>query len=415
MHVAHGGNRCVDVPHINIADLLRGIELPRSEIAADSLIRGPSPYNASVLLTRAFPAVSLFAFGALAIVLGNFQRISTWESVPFLAPFKASQYFVDYFAFGFTKRALLGTAYQIVHTDFGASFLVGAGLALALAILLAFSGLCFAKGCSLLVAVSVALSPFTFQNIGFDLGRTDQLGLLAAVSIVLVSEVKKNGRGSLFYLSSGLLVAASLLSHEAAVFFVPPIAVYLWKNDKSAARIGSFIAPIALALFALAIWGRYEGPIEDINARLVAVGVPKNGDIWERGLADNLSIGLSAIDSPDRFEAHFLLPMVALCCWFVAFGLLARTTISIPLLTVCFAPLLLTPLGVDTARWFGLSGMLGTIMIVSRSTRERTIPVQPWLYAVCTVAIVFLVLSGSAGIKGQALAGGAALISVFLP
>ncbi len=359
--------------------------------------------------------------GLFAVFLGNYQRVGDWAQVPFIAHFKAAHFLMSYQSFGFVKRGLPGTLLELVSPAFGIDLITFVGVLMGVAAVAVVAGLCFVKRCSLGAALAIALSPFTFQNLGFDLGRQDHIGLIFTAGIVVFAERQGAELKRQFYLLAGAAMGAALLSHEVAAFFVPALVVYLWEKDRSLRKLVLFVLPVLLALACLGLWGQYEGETEALNRHFREAGLEKApGEVWTRDVQENVRKCVSVYRNPKIAEASVLVSVVLLGAWFFACGQLLETRISGLLLLMCLAPVGLFLLGADAARWFALSGMLGTIMMLAKAGPSSGLGAglgdtagNTWRVWLSGLIALCLALSGAAGILGQVLMSGEPVIGLL--
>ena len=275
---------------------------------------------------------------------------------------KLTQYFVNYFDFGFVKRGLLGTLLHPVFTSIGTNRILAVSTVLLFDFSIVFGGLVLIDTlCDRMsgedgnlgdvIRFLIVFSPLGVMQLSYDAGRFDHVNIiLVLLSLVLVL------RG--FDLVAGILLGIGVLVHEAVFVFGLPvllaICIATHRDDRLAGTLTALlklaVIPSACAL-AVAVLGNSNVDF----ASVLPAGFDGGQEVWHRGLFE-LPTTLGPVQyaivafyavTPFLFLRHFY-----------------RSN-DLPLDIVFFAPLCafaLFAFGVDYARWCHL--ILLSILVV---------------------------------------------------
>lgn len=340
------------------------------------------------------------AFVVLAMVAYMFG-LSPWlaeymlsGAVPPALEWNLTHYHVDYFQFGFLRRALVGTILLPIFSVFPDgglaeyAILLGAdaAIALVLAVLVAriFLRPHITNPNKRLIALICLIAPVGFVQLGYDAGRLDHVNFLlfvAAMRLVVLGQV----------LGAAFLSVAMLLVHEAALFYALPVVVaFAHASTKSVASVLVIGVPAVLCASALALWGTAGADL--------APALPENANIaagvWSRNLLEPAR-GFGPL--------HYI---ITLYLTFAALVFLRRhykANAQAPdlLFAAPFAVLALFALGVDYGRWthvlfVSVLAVIACAPHLGRKAEVELTPVSiklfllPWMLPLGPVGIALL-------------------------
>ena len=302
----------------------------------ETLFQGPSGRLLFILLC------------AVAYLIGLSPHLIAWFTTgapPDALVWNLTHFHVSYADFGFMRRGLVGTVMAPVLAPFvdgsNVEYAIMLGIDASLVLILILcaarlflhSGPIRAPGQDWILAALI-LSPVGFVQLGYDAARLDHVNfVLAAAAMAAVA------RGWLW--PAGALLLATVLIHEAALFYaVPVVAAQAWMRRSSSLDLALTALPALAAAGALLLWGGVE---VDLAAALPP-DVSLAASVWSRDLLE------PARGFP---PLHYLI-----AAYFVAIPLfllhshyrLNRTTRDL-LFFAPFVPLALFALGVDYGRW----------------------------------------------------------------
>jgi hypothetical protein len=303
----------------------------------DKLFQGPSGRMLFILL-----CVAAYLFGLSPHLLAWF----TTGAPPDALVWNMTHYHVSYVDFGFMRRGLMGTVMAPVLAPFvdggnaEYAIMLGIDAVLVLVLILWASKLFLRSGTDTAapgqgwILAALILSPVGFVQLGFDAARLDHVNyVLAAAAMAAVA------RGWL--LPAGALLLATVLIHEAALFYaVPAVAAQAWMRRSRTTDLAVTALPALAAAVALLVWGGVE---VDLSVALPP-DVALAASVWSRDLLE------PARGFP---PLHYLIT-----AYFVAIPIfllhshyrLNRTTLDL-LFLAPLATLALFALGVDYGRW----------------------------------------------------------------
>lgn len=321
---------------------------------------------------------------------------------------KTSQFFFNYQELGFIKRGLVGSLLHpfplLLHGE--VFLLLSAGVELTLiGVLAVLAGKAMraveppSRG--LLLGVC-ALSPAMFLHMGFDLGRFDALGLLAAIGSIYALQRDR-------WLLAGLASAVALLAHEATlVINFPLVVAFAWIRRVTAASTNSnwawLVLPSMAVSVVIALRGAYEPGLDALTRHfasdpryLAAAGGQVDQDaiaVTTRTLAENVEYVSRMFW---RAKAYIHLPMIFLwgavmTCYFHRFHRLNGLRPGL-LFYASFSPLTLSLIACDHYRWVALAVtnmFLVLLLEINRLAQVGTMAAIPrgwmaWLLLASTV------------------------------
>ncbi|WP_316155527.1 hypothetical protein [Cupriavidus sp. BIC8F] len=285
---------------------------------------------------------------------------------------RLTQYYVNYFDFGFVKRGLLGTLlYPIFHTIGG-----NKPLAVAMIILLdfaiVFGGLALIKiafdresrfGTTLkdVIKCLIVFSPVGIMQLSYDAGRFDHVNMiLVMASLVLMLK----GHNVL----AGVLLGLGVLVHEAVFVFGLPVLLAIGvatNKHKPIFNIAGALLKPAVIPSVCAISVAILGNSDVSFAAALPPGFDRGSMVWQRGLlepATNLSLIQYAV-----LAFYALTPCVFLTHFYRSNALRLDLVFFATLST--FA---LFALGTDYARWCQLILFSNLIVVVFHSMSGKS-------------------------------------------
>jgi len=330
----------------------------------ETLFQGPSGRLLFILLC------------AVAYLIGLSPHLLAWFTTgapPDALVWNMTHYHVSYVDFGFMRRGLMGTVMAPVLAPFADgsnaeyAIMLGVDATLVLILILCAAKLFLRPGTNSApgqswILAALILSPVGFVQLGYDAARLDHVNfVLAAMAMAAVA------RGWL--LPAGVLLLATVLIHEAALFYaVPVVAAQAWMRSSRSLDLILTALPALAAAGTLLLWGGVE---VDLSAALPP-DVALAASVWSRDLLE-----------PARGFAplHYLI-----AAYFVAVPLillhshyrLNRTTYDL-LFFAPFATLALFALGVDYGRWSQLL-FFSVLMVIAAAPslgRARGLDLEP--------------------------------------
>lgn len=286
-----------------------------------------------------------------------------------------SHFAVDYQSFGFVKRGLVGSLIDVPPDPAAAGRVAGFSLAMLIVAIGVAAAFVRQMAAPLALAAAFALSPATFQNFAYDLGRFDQLG--AVLSLISILALRRGLVGV-----APVAVVLGVLIHEAfAVIFLPLIVAVALSEARG--RWSLWLAPALAGAGATAVvlwWGAAE---PEAVARFFAKMGPSYYPprIWMFPLADSIAYATSHALHPDTLRWAIGPSAGFLAANAVVLGLLIdRAEPRLLWLTLpALAPLALTGVGIDIPRWSALAvfNLFTVALLVGRDAQTRL----AWLLA----------------------------------
>jgi hypothetical protein len=338
---------------------------PRQSATPAAALAGPgSPDDTT------FPSPAL-VFGAFLVPAIIGYALANWlYHLGTGLGWKTSQFFFNYQELGFIKRGLVGSLLHpfplLLH---GEVFLIlGVGMELTaigvLVILFRRAARTLPPSSRGLLLAACSLSPAMFLHMGFDLGRFDALGLLAAIGSIYALQHDR-------WLLAGLASAVALLAHEATlVINFPLVLAFAWTRRETAAPTPSNWAWLVLPSIAvsavIALYGGYEPGLGALARHfasdpryLAATGGQVDQDaiaVITRSLTENVDYVSRMFW---RAKAYIHLPVIilwgaAMTCYFRRFHRLNGIRQGL-LYYAVFSPLLLSLIACDHYRWVALA------------------------------------------------------------
>ena len=306
---------------------------------------------------------------------------------------KKTQYFINYFEYGFIKRGLIGNIFVFVPAAQIKYWIVTFHTILFLALLFLFARITDHKKYDRSAWKSLdwlraffIFSPFLVLQAGYDVGRYDLLNLLfLMLSMVFVH------RG--YYYPTLLLTTLGLLNHEAYLFYGVPIVTALMAQkleitNTSVAGMFRYKLPFILhvvgaLLTALLIYA-FGNKKQKLDS---ALGLGQQ--VWSRDLWEP-SLGASTAQT-------ILLGIVltSIFLWLVALYAVNKKKPDF-LILGAVVPLALFFLGVDYARWCGLIFFVTCVITIHKITIEQW-RLNHWTLS--TLGLLFLLPLGPIGIE----------------
>jgi hypothetical protein len=305
-------------------------------------------------ISNHFLKISLifYAFGiaqSLVITFGD-------QSLAGLFSWKFTQFYVNYFDFGFVKRGVVGTFLYPIFNQIGGRvaatliviIFVDFLLFLSLLLLLrkAMENLFPANNeLMMVIKVIIVLSPVGVMQLSYDAGRFDHLNfILAGYALILLLERR--------FVLAGILVAVGVLVHEAIILFGFPVLMaaclsIIGKNGSLPDRIRSAVSFALLPVLAAGLVALTGNPGIDF-ASVLPPSVMQGAAVWGRSVFQP-SLGLS-IQQYVVLLFYLVMPYVFLRNFYQA------NRLEVDLIFIAaLSPLLLFALGIDYARWTHLA------------------------------------------------------------
>lgn len=335
------------------------------------------------------------------------------------------QFYVTYQDFGFVRRGLPGSLVALVSPDPShlTLYAVSAAVVVCLALLYWFfviSSLA-ERGSArsrTLMALVFLVSPATFWQAGFDLGRYDPVNVILLLVSLLFIERKR-------FLVAGGLMAVSLLVHEASFFMFFPVALAATMgksrpglpgrskeegpDDVDNVPLLAVALPALAALVAVMLLGDYEPGREALEAALARTHSPPNEHcalcVWTRGLDHNVQVVARELGKPDVVPG-----LMAALAYFGVFCLFyfrfhALNGLRRDALTWSpFVVVLLFFVGHDFERWLAAAVTSMTIVMCYKMRGRRMDTIEGVVPSRSNLLPVLLLASGVLGPLGVARA-----------
>lgn len=322
----------------------------------------------------------------------NLYALMRPDRVVYLYHYTLAHYKINYFEYGFVKRALLSNVFVLFHgqawVDATLVFNLVFDMALAALVALFLSRLWCERPWHTAAAFSVVtlFGSLGVINMGSDLGRFD-----FALLVMLIGSMALVARGAV--LGPALITGAALLTHEIYFFFGVPLLL-LYTLDRMidagectprtiARRLWPMLAVVVVTGLALKYYGRYEPGFDALSHRFGRFVFPAAVAVWTRPITGNLTL-------VSHYWTHGIYTVLDIGCeafiWLVITalaGLLYGKRQGSALLL--FAPLCVLPLyalGTDYARWCKL-GFALLFTAIAFANRDRRLPGEaldgPWV------------------------------------
>lgn len=306
---------------------------------------------------------------------------------------KKTQYFINYFEYGFIKRGLIGNIFVFVPAAQIKYWIVAFHTILYLGLLFLFARITDHKKYDRSVWESLdwlraffIFSPFLALQAGYDAGRYDLLNLLFLVFSMLCIQ---RGR----YYPTFLLTALGLLNHEAYLFYGVPIVTALIAQKLEITKTSvaelfgqklTFILHVIVALLTTLLIYAFGNKRQQLDSALGLGQQAWSRDLWEPSLGASI-------------EQTILLGLVltSIYLWLVALYAANKKKPDFLMLSA-IAPLALFFLGVDYARWCGLIFFVTFVITIQKVTIEQW-RLSHW--TLTTLGLLFLLPLGPIGIE----------------
>lgn len=333
---------------------------------------------------------------AVLVLLANVAGV-VWDfqAFPYVTPGKVAHYYINYVDFGFVKRGMVGTLLQATGGAPGVWLVryiaLGMGIAVCFLASRFLSALKKPAGNAgfFLLAAFILFNPATFANMGYDLGRFDQL--LITCSLGTLYFISKNNPWP-----AAIISVLALLIHELYILVFFPILLYVavFHSGFGRKQVLALVLPVAAAALLLFLFGKIEGQsVEQIAETFAAVegfNFSNYGIIWKRTLESNIRYTLSYIS---RYESHIILKLsVGALYTLLVYLLLAMITTYNKLdwrgfVVILAASLPLFFIAIDYSRWYALIIINGLLYFGYLVLKER-----PDSFAITRMHIYGLVL-----------------------
>ncbi|MEM8740755.1 MAG: hypothetical protein AAGE13_04590 [Pseudomonadota bacterium] len=298
-------------------------------------------------------ALRLFLLGLALAGVGNlaatlyFDPVPGLErAIPFMDHWKLFQFQTSYADLGFVRRGLVGSALGLAP-DAAPVWLPGLAALPALALIAAMAAM-LSRLTQPGLAIALLVSPGLCLNIGFDLGRFDHINIL-----LMLAAIARPGW------SLSILAPLMLLIHEAALLAQLPLlfALHLRRTGADTAFWAAGAAVLA-TLAALMLLGARHSP-EALLAQY-PLASPDSLRVVTRGLAANIAeVADYAVNRMARdLQIAFVLPAGYLALLVSVYLRMAGPAWpNWALAAMALAPLGLSIVGLDFARWFALAAI----------------------------------------------------------
>lgn len=324
-----------------------------------------------------------FTILCIAILSVSNIRFLFWDTdlFPYVESGKIAHYYINYLDFGFTKRGLVGTLLKITGSYPSVVTIEYMAFGMGLSI-------CFTTGYAIyqlrsyfdsvsyiLFAGLLIFNPGTLANLGYDLGRFDQLLILCTIF-------------SLYFIYKGellKLIAISiigLLIHELFLIMFLPMLLYVTvSHSKLGLRETRYlVGTIASVLALLFFFGKIESKsFQEIAATITVEGFNFGdyGRIWKSTFWENIRY---TFDSIATFSSGDLTKLALGATYTVLTFLLLIMIFSYNHLDwrgfalIFFASLPIFFLGLDYSRWYSLmiiNGFVYFVFLIIHSEKSR--------------------------------------------
>lgn len=334
-------------------------------------------------------------FLALASVIWSLLILNRWLLTDCLHCRGVWELFINYFEFGFVKRAFVGTLlsasglHRLIDNEYMLAIFIDHASLLTLAILLSIYVLRNGDNMDTAFKAMVFLSPAGIIQSGYITGTLDTFVLLATTANILF--VKNRYAFS-------LLLIIGVLIHELYLFTVPAqILSFYWKTHgfdnldiKEVIRVSKLPALcLAIAMVLVFFFGRAEMPLHEYRAAMqrslpnVIHDATLLGGYFEvtSGIGQNMACCAIPYDKIVDHLWFLLLPLfysTALCILAVrnSGGLWVRLFCASAILF----PMLISFFAYDIYRWIGMSANMAILLLLLMSTQRRP-NIGKWGYA----------------------------------
>lgn len=303
----------------------------------------------SIFITLIISAVTANRYLFTPIGLDSFGR--QWQN------------YINYFDFGFLRRAFLGTVNSLFIPDEFVdrtvdhrivSWIIHNIYSVIYAILFLFITLRFLSHSSVYTKSVIILSPFFLMHYAYTSDSHD-----AALSLIAVACVLQINRFSIVV----LLCAIGILVHESFIFaYVPVICAILLYHSKSFMRPAVLAGFSAICFLGMVLYSQAFFDVEQFETTLTTIApeLTRTG-AWELsgGMQDNLAFTFKSLDAAfrDGFTlVIWLLLLVVLGLLYVFLVPLERGYCGFFFALGSLLPVAaLFPIATDIYRWFAYS------------------------------------------------------------
>lgn len=299
-------------------------------------------------------SITIYSVSNLLFIFWDFDLF------PYMDQGKIAHYYINYYDFGFVKRGLVASLIQ----TFGhptVAMIHYTGYVMGLAVCGLGSYLIwkmrdyFGAKSYILFTAFLMFNSGTFTNLGYDLGRFDQLLIICSIA-------------SLYFIRQGALIKliavsiAALLIHEMYIILFFPLLLYVavYHSEFKWGELGGWVLSVGLVMVFLFFFGKIEGKsVEQIANTIDVEGFQfwKSGIIWTRTLGENLSYTSEYISgySPEAvirlvFGAVYTLLTLILLTMISTYNKMDWYGFGVILL----AGLAIFILAIDYSRWYSL-------------------------------------------------------------
>lgn len=306
------------------------------------------------------------------------------DHVVWLYHYTLAHYKINYFEYGFVKRALLSNVFAGLHGQrwvdatlvFNAVF--DAALTALSAILVARLWRETHWPTAAVFTAATLFGSLGLINLGSDFGRFD-----FALLVMLIASMWLIGRGGVIL--PALITAAALLTHEIYFFLGVPILI-AYTLDRLvdagpltpralARRLGPMVVVVVATGVALRCYGRYEPGFGVMSHRFGHFVFPAAVKVWTRPISGNFML-------VDKYWGLGIYTVFDIVCWLIVWLLLIALIAMLyrarrASAWLLFAPLCVLPLyaiGTDYARWCKLGFALLVIAIAFATRDGRLAP-----------------------------------------
>jgi hypothetical protein len=284
-----------------------------------------------------------------------------------------SHFAVDYPSLGFVKRGLIGSLIDVAPAPEAARAVARLSLVMLVALLLGAAAFVRSSGAPLAVIVAFAVSPATFQNFAFDLGRFDQIGaLLSLLSMLAI-------RRGIVWAAPAAAVLGVLIHEAFAVMFLPLVVAVGVVEGRVSLWLGPALSGAAATGAVLLFGGAEPALVADFFSRMGPDYYPPR--IWISSLVDSVGYALGHALHPDTWR-HVIAPSSAFLAANIAvLGIAIRGAAPrfLGLAIFALSPVALTAVGIDIPRWSAIAvfNLFAVALLVVRDGPVRL----PWLLA----------------------------------
>ena len=354
----------------------------------------------SLFALYCFVSLSLIALPALLLFYGS-GRI-----FPDVWSFHIPWHLLNYQSFGFVKRGFLGTLLLFFHPISDLKlFSLAVYIFLSVIFVAAVSYYLSSRKVPIFVSIPFLLSPCTFLHFGFDAPRSSEiLWLILFVISLLIAE---SPRSWLFRtLLTSLLCCFQILVFEGSLFFAVPVValrlVYpssIQISLQGLSRSLVFLAPIAMTLACVHVFGKYEFGYQQLASELLAIAPSADPAILSEVLIGELAFKNMALSYGLKYTwycnsllllclmSFWLLPLIRSIYRFSGFGWCSLYCVS------CGFGVVLFIVALDYARYCSLIFFISSLLAFSLIGREKLLLLPRSVYS----AFSFAMLLGPVG------------------